>query len=83
MEEYVVVIGGLNMDIAGLPGTNYVIKDSNPGKIQMSPGGVGRNISHNLVNLDIPTYLISMYGDDELGESLERSCEELNIRLDY
>jgi len=81
--EYIAVIGGLNMDIAGIPGAGYINRDSNLGKIQMSPGGVGRNISHNLVNLGLPTYLVSMYGDDEFGTSLEQSCEELNIRLDY
>lgn len=83
MEEYIAVIGGLNMDIAGISGADYRERDSNLGQIQMSPGGVGRNISHNLVNLGIPTFLITMYGNDEFGRSLEQSCKELNIRVDH
>lgn len=83
LEKYVVVIGGLNMDIAGISGPVYHERDSNIGKVFLSPGGVGRNIAHNLVNLEVPTYLITAYGDDDFGLLLEKSCNELNIELDY
>lgn len=81
--KYVAVIGGLNMDIAGISGEGYREKDSNIGRIILSPGGVGRNIAHNLVELEVPTYLVTAYGDDDFGFLLERSCKKLGIRLDY
>ena len=45
---YVTVVGGMNMDIGGRPNKKLVGKDSNPGTVRMSPGGVGRNIAHNM-----------------------------------
>ena len=44
---YVTVVGGMNMDIGGWPSEELVAQDSNPGRVRMSPGGVGRNIAHN------------------------------------
>ena len=49
----------------------------------MSAGGVGQNIAQNMAHLGMPTYLITVYGDDENGKTLERSCAANNINLDY
>ena len=53
---YVVVVGGVNLDIGGRPHGELVAADSNPGQVRMSLGGVGRNIAHNmaLMGLDVP-----------------------------
>lgn len=40
-DRYVVVIGGMNMDICGRPTGTVVDRDSNPGVVSMSAGGVG------------------------------------------
>ncbi|NFG59414.1 carbohydrate kinase [Clostridium botulinum] len=82
-DNYVVVIGGLNLDIAGLSGNLYREKDSNIGEIKMTVGGVGQNIAQNLVKLDVPTYLITVYGDDYFGEFLAEECKKYDINLDY
>jgi pseudouridine kinase len=42
---YVVVIGGMNMDIHGAPDSELRMRDSNPGAVRTSPGGVARNIA--------------------------------------
>lgn len=39
-EEYVVVVGGMNLDIAGMSGPVYREHDSNIGKVGMNVGGV-------------------------------------------
>ena len=46
--DYVVVVGGANVDICGRSWEPLVPADSNPGLVSMSIGGVGRNIAHNL-----------------------------------
>ena len=46
--SYAVVIGGVNIDIGGHSFQPLIPADSNPGKISVSLGGVGRNIAHNL-----------------------------------
>lgn len=67
-DRYVVVIGGMNMDICGRPTGTVVDRDSNPGVVSMSAGGVGQNIAQNMAHLGMPTYLITVYGDDENGK---------------
>ena len=42
-DRYVVVIGGMNMDICGRPTSTVVDRDSNPGVVSMSAGGVGQD----------------------------------------
>lgn len=44
-EGYVTVVGGANLDISGAPFKELIQRDSNPGLVTSSPGGVGRNIS--------------------------------------
>lgn len=82
-EDYVVVVGGLNIDIAGLSGALYREKDSNIGEVSIDVGGVGQNISHNLTKLEVPTHLISVYGDDNFGDIAKEECKKNNIKLDY
>lgn len=82
-KEYIVVVGGLNIDISGLSGSFYREKDSNIGKVLIGVGGVGQNISHNLTKLEVPTYLVTLYGDDNFGKIAKSECEKNNINLDY
>ena len=64
----VVVIGGANIDLRGKPaGEVLERRTSNPGKINVSSGGVGRNIAHNLALLNVPVFLLSAVGDDGEG----------------
>ena len=79
--EYVVVMGGSNMDIGGRPYKPLVAADSNPGKIKTSLGGVGRNIAHAITKLGIKTYLITAVGDDYVGNLIMKRCEETGIDM--
>lgn len=67
-EPKVVVIGGINVDIKGQTFSEPIFHTSNPGKTSTTAGGVGRNIAENLARLDVPTILISLVGQDALGE---------------
>lgn len=78
-ENYVTVIGGSNMDIQGAPNTPLVMYDSNPGRVHISMGGVGRNIAENLSRLDVNTKLISAIGNDLYGNTILSECKNLNI----
>lgn len=81
-EDFVVVIGGANVDILGIAKKNLIYKDSNIGKIKMSLGGVGRNIAENLVRLGINTKLITTIGDDLYGTKILNECRDLGIDLE-
>ena len=73
---YVVVVGGVNLDIGGRSLAKLVPEDSNPGQVRTSLGGVGRNIAHNMALLGLDVRLLTAFGDDlvdsETGE-LDRS----------
>lgn len=82
-QPYVVVVGGLNLDIAGLCGHVYREKDSNIGTVALSAGGVGHNIAQNIAKLGVPVELVTVFGDDHFGRILEEECEKDGIGLHY
>ena len=77
----VIVIGGANMDIGGSPETGFRLRESNPGTVRLRPGGVGRNIAHDLRLLGLEVGFVTALGDDLLGAELRRSCEALGMDL--
>lgn len=79
--NYAVVVGGANMDIGGQSFSPLIPQDSNPGTVCMSPGGVGRNIAHNLRLLGADVRLLTAFGEDLYGRQLASSCTELGIDL--
>lgn len=76
---YAAVVGGATMDIGGVPSGPYVPRDSNPGGIVLSPGGVGRNIAHNLALLGAEVRFVSVFGDDANGAQLAESCRAAGV----
>ena len=77
----VIVIGAVNMDICGRPDREPRMKDSNPGTVSFSPGGVGRNIAHNLCLLGLNVKFIAAIGDDVYGDSIFESCTKLGMDM--
>ena len=80
-QPYAVVVGGVNMDIGGTPFAPLAGQDSNPGKVTMSLGGVGRNIAHNMALLGLDVRLLTALGDDMNAQKITTSCIELGIDL--
>ena len=80
---YAVVCGGVNIDIGAHSFAPLRAKDSNPGKVELSLGGVGRNIAHNMRLLGVPTYLLTAVGGDSRASQVEESCKELGIDLSH
>ena len=78
---YAAVVGGVNVDIGGRSDTPLVAADSNPGKVTISLGGVGRNIAHNMCLMGVDVRLLAAYGDDLNGERIAASCSELGIDM--
>ena len=80
---YVVVAGGTNVDIGGRSYEPLVAGDSNPGRVTVSLGGVGRNIAHDLALLGVETVLLTALGGDARAEDVARSCAALGIDLSH
>lgn len=66
----VVVIGGMNMDLRARSIDPFVLHTSNPGTTALAPGGVGRNVAENIARLGTSVTLISVVGDDALGDEV-------------
>lgn len=79
----VCIIGGANIDICGSsndPLRNY---DSNPGKIAVSYGGVGRNIAQICALLDQKVQFVSCFSSDNYGQMMKKDCEDLGMDCSF
>jgi pseudouridine kinase len=81
--SFVTVVGGVNVDIGGRSLAPLVSSDSNPGKVSISLGGVGRNIAHNMALMGLEVHLLTAYGNDINGSRVASSCSELGIDLSH
>ena len=82
-EGPVFVIGAVNMDISGTPANELRTGDSNPGRVSLSPGGVGRNIAENLRLMGRKVSLITMMGEDTYGNVIREQCLNAGIDLQF
>lgn len=78
---YVLVYGVSVCDIFGFAYNNYKDKDSNPGHVKMSFGGVCRNIAENLARMEVNTKFISIVGDDEQGNNIQEYAKKINLDM--
>lgn len=80
-EPYVLGIGAANIDVHGKSRVPIVMRDSNPGHLRTSAGGVTRNVLENLSRLGVRTKLISAVGADLYGEMVLRSSAAAGIDI--
>ena len=80
---FVAVIGGANIDIHGKSYQALRSKDSNPGSLHSSAGGVARNVAANLARLGVDCRLVSAVGSDHNGQMLLRLSQEAGVDVQY
>ena len=76
----ITIVGGINIDIEGRPYAPLRREDSNPGKISIAYGGVGRNITENVARMGGRAAMISMIGEDHMGRAAREHLRELGAR---
>ena len=81
--SFVAVIGGANIDIHGKSNEALRGKDSNPGTVHTSAGGVARNIAANLARLGVDCRLITAVGNDHHGQMLMRLSRAAGVDTQY
>jgi pseudouridine kinase len=79
----VCVIGGANVDIHGAAYQPLRLRDSNPGSVHVSPGGVARNVAENLARLGVDCRLVTAVGRDPHGEMLLAHGREAGIDMRF
>lgn len=75
----ITVVGGINIDIEGSPYEKLKYQDSNPGRIHLAFGGVGRNITENAARLGGDVAMVSVIGDDQMGQAAKAELEGLGV----
>lgn len=84
MKNYILSIGGSNIDIQGFSKSRILLKESNPGKIKVCTGGVERNIINNLSNIGLKNIkFITSIGDDIFGDILFNNIKSLGVDVSY
>ncbi|MFV0515967.1 MAG: carbohydrate kinase family protein [Aminipila sp.] len=78
----ITVIGGIAVDIEGLPYSTLRKGESNPGRISISYGGVGRNITENLARIGAKVAFVSAVGNDFVGKNAVRELKSLGVNVD-
>ncbi|MBO0842478.1 MAG: carbohydrate kinase, partial [Nocardioides sp.] len=66
----IVVIGGSNMDLHARAAEPVMMGSSMSGTAVISPGGVGRNLAENLARLGDSVALVSVVGNDPIGDEV-------------
>ena len=77
------VVGAANIDIGGFPSGMMAMRDSNPGRVRMSAGGVGRNIACNLARMGMETHLVTALGGDTFAEVARADCRAAGVMLEH
>ncbi|MGN0800964.1 MAG: carbohydrate kinase family protein [Candidatus Faecivicinus sp.] len=80
---YVAVVGAANVDIGGFPSGRAVAGDSNPGRVRLSMGGVGRNIACNAARLGLQAELITALGGDLYADMICADCARAGVGLTH
>lgn len=80
-EPYILTIGGTNIDIQGTSYNKLIRQDSNPGSINISYGGVGKNIAENIRKLGLSSTFITAFGDDIYGKDIQSYLKKISIDI--
>lgn len=78
-KRVVVGIGAANVDVHGRSRKPIVMRDSNPGFLCTSVGGVTRNILENLARQGVSATLLTAVSDDVYGEKILRDSAAAGI----
>ena len=78
---HIALLGGINMDVSVHAHNTLRAGDSNPGRVQCSPGGVARNVAENLLRLGLDARLLGVLGDDVFGQSLWQSGAAIGLDM--
>lgn len=78
-EKYVAAVGAANLDLHGRSKKAIVMRDSNPGRLHSSAGGVTRNIAENLARQGVAAKLFTAVGGDVYAEKILRDSAAAGI----
>jgi pseudouridine kinase len=81
-DGYVLVIGAAGLDIVGRLKGDLATGTSCPAQIRTSFGGVARNVAENLARLGQPVKLITVVGNDLVGDQLLQQAASAGVDIE-
>ncbi len=79
--SYIAGVGAANADLIGQSRAALVMRDSNPGFFEVTPGGVTRNILENAARLGLDARLLSAVGDDAFGDLILSATAAAGVNI--
>jgi pseudouridine kinase len=71
------------MDIKAKTLAAHILATSNPSEIVTKPGGVARNIAHNLARLGAETTLLTVLGNDANAETIIQATKAAGVNISH
>lgn len=77
------VIGAVFVDVKGFAREKYMPLERNVGDVQLTAGGVCRNVAENLVKLGVPAQFVSMVDDNAMGSQVREGLAALGVDVTH
>lgn len=79
----IVVIGAVFVDIKGYPEANFIPNGRNVGWVEQIHGGVGRNVTEDIANIELRPTFVSLVDQTGTGEDVVRKLKTHKVNTDY
>lgn len=77
------VIGAVFVDVKGFSNGTYLPEGTNVGDVQVTAGGVCRNVAENLARMGVDVRFLSMVDDNAMGRDVRESLEALGVNTEH
>lgn len=79
----IVVIGAVFVDVKGYPLSKYIPEGRNAGKVETVHGGVCRNVTENIANVELRPTFVSLVDDDGNGTDVIDKLNRHKVNTKY
>ena len=73
------VIGAVFVDVKGFARDRYAPEERNVGDVQLTAGGVCRNVAENFTLLGVPVRFASMVDDNGMGREVKEGLDAMGV----
>ena len=77
------VIGSIFVDVKGFARNRYMPLERNVGDVQVTAGGVCRNVAENLKTLGCEAEFVSMVDDNGMGAQVRSELAALGVNVEH
>lgn len=79
----IVVVGNVFVDIKGYPDNKYIPAGRNSGRVETFHGGVGRNVTEDIANVELRPRFVSMVDDNSQGAEVVNKLNNHKVDTRY